>query len=329
MDRDDLRFESGGARCAAWHYRPEGRGPHPCVVMAGGFGAVRRMRLDAYAERFCAAGLAALLFDYRHTGDSEGQPRQLIDIRRQLEDWAAAVAFARALDGVDAGRVALWGSSFSGGHVIVTAARDRSIAAVVAQVPFVDGRQTLKVVGLRTLLRGLAPIVRDELRGRRGRPPFYKPIIGPPGSLAAIATPDAEEGLRAMLPEGTTWRNLHAPRIGLRIGRYRPLKLARRVDCPLLVCVADRDLVTPPGKAVEVTAAAARGELRRYPIGHFEIYVGEWFERAAADQTEFLTRHLLGEAGAAAGGARAGAGEAAEDAAGGGPAESSPPLPHP
>src|ERR1700737_4146534 len=87
----------------------------------------------------CAAGLAALVFDYRHFGASEGEPRQLLDIKLQLADWTAAIAFARTLEGIDEERIALWGTSFSGGHDIELAAHDGRVAAVVAQVPFVDG----------------------------------------------------------------------------------------------------------------------------------------------------------------------------------------------
>ena len=82
--------------------------------MAHGFSGVRDQRLDAYAERFAAAGLACLVFDYRHFGDSGGQPRQLLDIGRQLDDWRAAIAFARSLEEVDGDRIGLWGTSFSG-----------------------------------------------------------------------------------------------------------------------------------------------------------------------------------------------------------------------
>ena len=94
-EREDVQFVSGDDRISAWLYRPASGGPAPVLVMAHGLGAVRTMRLDAYAERFSAAGYACLVFDYRNFGDSEGQPRQLLDIGMQLADWAAAVAYAR------------------------------------------------------------------------------------------------------------------------------------------------------------------------------------------------------------------------------------------
>ena len=124
-EREDLTFPSGEDTCAAWLYRPgAAAGPVPCVVMAHGFTATRGDRLPAYAERFAAGGLAVLLFDYRHFGDSSGTPRQLLDIGRQQADYRAAVAFARTLEGIDAQRIGLFGTSFSGGHVVAVAAQD-------------------------------------------------------------------------------------------------------------------------------------------------------------------------------------------------------------
>src|SRR5688572_4882796 len=117
--RYDLTFESRGTRCAAWLYRPDVEAPVPCVVLAHGFDGVREQRLDAYAECFAEAGLAALVFDYRGFGSSDGNPRQLFHNKGQLADWRAAIACARALeDAVDPTRIALWGTSTSAGHVV-------------------------------------------------------------------------------------------------------------------------------------------------------------------------------------------------------------------
>jgi len=92
--REDITFNSFGTECAAWLYRPEAESPTPCVVMAHGFSGVREARLDAYAERFCKAGMAVLLFDYRHFGASAGEPRQLMSVQKQLQDWETAVSVA-------------------------------------------------------------------------------------------------------------------------------------------------------------------------------------------------------------------------------------------
>jgi len=122
MKRTDTYFISSGARCAAWFWEPEGAGPCPAVLLCHGFGAIKEARLDAYGDRFAQAGFAVLAIDYRHFGGSEGEPRHFGSVRRQLEDIAAALAHLRAQPQVDPNRVALWGTSFGGGHVLVTAA---------------------------------------------------------------------------------------------------------------------------------------------------------------------------------------------------------------
>jgi pimeloyl-ACP methyl ester carboxylesterase len=291
MRRHEITFSVDGSACAAWHYRPA-TASHPLVVMGHGFGAVRRARLDAYAERFAAAGLGVLAFDYRHFGDSEGEPRQLLDIGRQLDDWRAAISHARTLPGADPARLAIWGSSYGGGHVLSMAAEDRQIAAAVAQVPFVDGIATTAAIGPLAGARLTFAAIRDALRGLRGRRPHRVPLVGRPGELAAMTTPDAEAGYRAMFPDDLDWDDDVAARIFLRVPLYRPGRRSGRIRCPLLVGVADEDTLTPPGPAVRAAERAPKGELRRYPVGHFDVYDGPWFERVVEDQVEFLTRHL-------------------------------------
>lgn len=302
MDRADITFDSRGQHCAAWLYRPEGLdGDTPCVVLAHGYTGVREQRLDAFAERFCEAGLAALVFDHRHFGASEGEPRQLLDIKRQLADWDAAIAHARALDGIDPERIVLWGTSFSGGHVLTTAARDHRLAAAIVQVPFTDGLINLIKLGKLHALRLTREGLRDQLGALRGRPPHMIASVGPPGSLSVMNSPDAEPGFMATNPPGYEWPNEAAARITLWVSGYRPGRRAKDIRCPILFCVGDRDVTTPPEPAIKAAMAAPRGELRRYPVAHFAGYVGEWFERFTADQVDFLRRHRLTRDAAAAG----------------------------
>jgi len=305
MEKTEVRIASAGTKLAAWLYRPEGSGPHPCVVLGHGFGAIREMRLDAYAERFARAGLAAVAFDYRHLGASGGEPRQLFDLGRQLEDWRAAVGYARSLDGVDPERIALWGTSFGSGYVLQVAATDARIAAAVAQCPMIDMLRFTRNFTPAQLARLMVAAVRDELRGLRGAAPYYIGIVGRPGSLSIMNTEGAEEGLYAMVPPGVRWTNEATPRVALRVGFHRPVKLARRIRCPVLFVICDEDELADPAIALEAAAAAAASEVRHYPVGHFGIYLGEAFERAVADQVEFLTRHLLDQDPAASIGAGA------------------------
>jgi uncharacterized protein len=294
VKRADVEFASEQGTCAAWLYVPDGDGPFPAVVLAHGWTGVREQRLDAYAVRFADVGLAALVFDYRHFGASSGEPRQLLDIKRQLADWAAAVTFVRSRAEIDSARIALWGTSFSGGHVIETAARDPQIAAVVAQAPFADGLRNLPSLGLRLALRLIAAGLRDQIGAVLGRPPHMLPSVGPPGSLAVMTTPDAEPGFRAIDPPGSSWRNEAAARVALRVSTYRPGRHSDRIAAPILVAIAEDDAITPPAFARAAAARARNSEVRTYSGGHFDVYVEAGFEHVVADQVDFLSRHLLG-----------------------------------
>jgi len=292
MSRRDITFTSGGMRCAAWLYLPEGVAePAPCVVMAHGFGGTRSDAVPDFAERFVDAGLAALVFDYRHFGDSEGEPRQLLDIELQLEDWTAAIACARTRPEVDPTRIALWGSSFSGGHVVEAGARDGHVQAVVSQGPFADGLKQIASFSLSLNLKITAHALRDQIGALLGRPPHYVPVVGPPGSDAMLQSPETEAGYLAIVPEGSRWRNEVTPRVMLRVPLYRPFLRGPDLPCPWLVCIADRDDLTPPQIATKL-AEAGGAEVRHYDLGHFEIYVGAGFEQVAGDETAFLVRQL-------------------------------------
>ena len=293
MDRIDITFDSSGTCCAAWLYQPNGKGPHPCVILGHGFGAIRQMRLDAYAERFAQAGLAAFVFDYRHFGASGGEPRQLLDIKQQLADWAAAISYVRTLDSIDVGRIALWGASLAGGHVVEIAAQNRRIAAVVAVVPFLDGFAVLRASDIRQDLPLAIVAMRDELQELLKKPPCYVKLVGAPNTCAVITSSRALEGVRAMIPENVDVPNCVAARVLLHLGCYRPIERVSQVECPLLVCACDRDLVALPEPATKAARIAPQGELLFYHGSHFDIFVGELFEQAVAAQSNFLARCLL------------------------------------
>jgi dienelactone hydrolase len=292
MQREDVWFNSGSDRISGWLYRPDGDDDTPLLVMAHGLGAVRTMRLDAYAERFAAAGYACLVFDYRNFGDSEGAPRQLLDIRMQLQDWAVASAFAHTLPGVDPRRIGLWGTSFSGGHVIATAARVPGIAAVVSQCPFTDGVASLRAINPLVSARLTALAARDMVNARVGGKPVMVKTAGHPGEVALMTAPDAYPGYLALVPDGVQMRNEVAARIGVKILPYRPGRLASKVPCPILFCICENDTVAPSGPTRRYAATAPRGEIKLYPEGHFDIYVGDAFERVIADQIDFLEKNL-------------------------------------
>jgi dienelactone hydrolase len=290
--REDVWFNSGHDRISGWLYRPDRSGAAPLLVMAHGLGAVRTMRLDAYAGRFSAAGYACLVFDYRNFGDSEGLPRQLLDVGMQLQDWTAAVAYARTLPGIDDSRIGLWGTSFGGGHVIATAAQLPGIAAVVAQCPFTDGIASSRTLSPIVTARIAALAIRDLVAARLGKDPVMVATAGEPGSVALMNAPDAYAGYLRLMPDGAQPPNEVAARIGVKILAYRPGRLAAKIPCPILFCVCETDSVAPAGPTLRYAANAPKAEVKVYPEGHFAIYVDDAFERVVADQITFLDKHL-------------------------------------
>jgi len=290
--REDFDFQSNGAKCAAWFYRSKSVSRSPCIVIGHGFSGVREQRLDAYAECFAQAGIAVLLFDYRHFGASAGEPRQLLSIHRQLQDWEAAIDVARSLPEVDPTRIALFGSSFSGGHVQTIAARDSGIAAVVAQVPFCDGLRNLPAFGLNYVVRLTIAGLRDVATAVFGLEPYRIPAVGAPGTLAVLTTPDAVPGFANMNPPGSTWRNEVCARIALTVGSYRPGFSAAKILCPILYTIGEKDLLTPARFAHDAARRAPRAEVKSYACGHFDVYVPPLWEKVVADQIEFLLRQL-------------------------------------
>ncbi len=289
----DSEFISEGARCAGRLYLPPGKGPHPAVLMAHGFAAQCDFGLPAFAEQFVARGMAAYMFDYSHFGASEGEPRHLLNPALQIRNWRAAVEHLRRLPGIKSNRIALWGTSFSGGHVLAVAAKTPGLAAVVAQVPFVDGLAVTMNSGLKFALEGTLHGVRDLLRAVTFRQPYYVPVVADPDTFAVMNTPESAPGYLAFVPEGSTWENRCPARIILRIPFYRPGNLAPKIRCPVMIIAAEKDSLIPL-KAVQKTARKIREiEYIALPVGHFALYAGETFEQVAALQGEFLQRHLV------------------------------------
>jgi len=296
QSRTDVRFFVNGTALSAWLYLPDKiPPPFPCIIMGHGLGGTRDAGLEPYAIRFQNAGFAVLVFDYRYFGESEGTPRQLIWIPSQLEDWSAAIAYARGLQEIDPARIALWGTSLSGGHVIVTAAHDPAIACVTAQCPGMDGRafalESFKRMGIGNSLRQIMHGQRDLVRSWLGLSPHKIPIVGKPGSIALMNTADAFDSFPALIPE--SYVNETCARILIRGDKYRPITYARHVRCPVLLQICDHDTLVSVS-SIEETAhiLGDHAEVKHYPLGHFDIYTGDGFEQGVRDQVSFFQKHL-------------------------------------
>lgn len=297
-NREKVTFDSDGIALAAWYYPGTNSA---CVIMAGGFGVTKEPGTDLFAARFQAAGFHVLAFDFRRLGESGGRPRQVVRIRQELDDYQAAIAYAATLPRVDPARLAVWGFSLSGGHVLRIAARNPQLGAAIAQTPNADclaivrnaSRHQKPLAMLRLTGRALLDVV-----GRRvGLPPRLAPLNGRPGTVAFLTTPDAQQTERA-LNHGNRypdWQQDAAAGFALRLGFYQPGRDASRIHVPLLVVVCDQDQSALPGPAIAAAVRAPRGELIRFPGGHYQPFL-DGHDRAAEAQISFLQKHLVPEA---------------------------------
>ncbi|BBY82572.1 alpha/beta fold hydrolase [Mycolicibacterium pulveris] len=285
-------FRSRGVRCAAWLTLPESAGPHPGVVLVHGLGATHDMMLAQYEQHFAKAGIATLAFDYRNTGESEGEPRQHISLKHQRHDVAAALVRLKRCLHVDAARVGLWGTSLGGMNVVRVAAGRDDVAAAVVQCPIVHGPSAARRLGLAASLRLTPAIIEDVLRAvtRRGR--RHVPIVAPPASLAMVSVAGAQAGWNSTVPPGGRFDNRIVALDAVAMVASSALRHARNVSAPLLVCVCDRETLMDPRYAVLVAQRAPRGQARHFDSDHFAIYHPPLVGRVLAVQTAFLQEHL-------------------------------------
>ncbi|WP_151781961.1 alpha/beta hydrolase [Acinetobacter nosocomialis] len=297
---ENIKFTSKGVTCSAWyipastdkHMNSKGR---PCIVMANGFGGTKDTGLLSFAEPLNKAGFDTFIFDYRGFGESGGYPRQNVSYKAQREDYQAAIRTVRNLPYVDRNRIVLWGTSYSGGHVITVAAQDQKVSAVISMNPATDGLAALFQVfqygGFKQLTTAIAHGLKDQFRAIMLQDPHTIPIVGQPGTAAMISTPGAEENYKSMA--GPTWRNEVCARAALEVTRNRPISFAKSIKCPALVQVGVNDQIAPPD-AARKTANLMKGptELIEYPIDHFDFYSNPWQEKLLNDQINFLDKPL-------------------------------------
>ena len=298
--RTDVEFRTeDGVMLRGWHYRPDGgRGPWPTIVMAHGYSAVKEMYLDRFAEAFAAAGLAAIVFDNRNFGASDGEPRQEIDPWQQINDYRDAISYAETLAETRADRIGVWGSSYSGAHVIVLGAIDRRIRCVASQVPLISGHRNARRLIRADIVAGVEAACAEDRRGRyAGKPPGMIPVVSEdPAGPAALPTPDSwrwfTETGRSRAP---SWKNEVTLRSVELFLAYEPGAYTGYVSpTPLLMVVALGDHLTVADEALAAYGQALEPKkLVMLKGGHFDAYVADFADASAAARDWFV-EHLSG-----------------------------------
>ena len=296
--RRDVEFGSEGTLCRGWFYLPDGaaRGERfPTIVMAHGFSAVKEMRLDRFAAAFADAGLASLVFDYRGLGASDGAPRQDLDPHAQVVDYRNAISWARQLADVDPARIGIWGTSYSGAHVLLVAALDRRVKAVVSQVPLIDGWDSLGCLAGddgRTAM--VTQLIQERERLYAGAEPTLIPVVDNSGGPAALATPDAWEWFQMLANVAPGWRNAVTLRSIERLLEYEPGRLVDRIaPTPLLIVAAERDFLPLDFVRRAFERAGEPKRLVLIPAGHFAPYEPPHFATASSEAVAWFREHLI------------------------------------
>ena len=297
MTRRDVEFDAEGTTLRGWFYPAEGSaGTAPVVVMAHGLSAVKEMYLDDYAAAFSAAGLGVLVFDNRNFGASDGEPRQEIDPVQQVRDYRHAITYAIGLPEVDRARIGIWGSSYSGGHVLVVGAIDSRVRAVVSQVPLVSGYENIRSLVRSDLIGGFEDMFDADREARfRGEEPVRVPAVNEdPLGPAAMPTPDSyrwfteTHELRA-----PSWRNEITLRSVEMLREYEPDSYVHRIaPTPLLVLVAENDVLTPTELTLATYQKAREPKkLVILPGGHFDAYT-KGFDASMVPARDWFLEHL-------------------------------------
>ncbi|MFT4086528.1 MAG: alpha/beta hydrolase [Gordonia sp. (in: high G+C Gram-positive bacteria)] len=293
--RKDVEFQTrDGLTLRGWLYTPDdASGESPCIIVAHGFTATKYMSLDKYGEAFSKAGFAALVYDHRNFGDSDGEPRGEVSPHDQRSDYRDAISFAETLPEVDAERIGIWGTSYSAGLVVEVGAIDRRAKAVVAQAPLASGYWNVRRLGPEggwpDMLNMLAENRRAEFAGAEpGRIPVVSDDPLTPHAIAGINSwnyftsyPDAK------------WENSTTLRSVDYFLEYDPGPFFARVSpTPLLMIVATEDMTTPTDLSLECYESALEPkELVLIKGHHYGSYVDE-FAQSSQVAIDFYKKWL-------------------------------------
>ncbi|MEN9728166.1 MAG: hypothetical protein RL434_2532 [Pseudomonadota bacterium] len=293
--RRNIEFSADGVTLRGWFYKPaKAKGPFPTVVMAHGFSGVKEMSLDKFAEVFCDAGLAVLVYDNRCLGASDGKPRGEIDPTWQRRDYRSAITYAQSLRDVDSNRIGIWGTSYTGGTVCMVAALDRRVKAVVSQVPFMVGhkniQQFLPIDGWKPFMQML-----DEDRARRVKGEKSKVMkicsLDPsePHVFPGSATYNFIHHYVNQDPK-STWKNQVTLRSIEYMLEYDVSPFMERISpTPLLMILSEYDTTTPTDIALECYAKVpGPKQLKIIKSDHYAAYIEKFAETSSAARDFFL-----------------------------------------
>ncbi|MGH8678195.1 MAG: alpha/beta hydrolase [Burkholderiales bacterium] len=298
--RQDVTFASVGKKLVGWLYVPNGMKQgekRPTIVMAHGWSAVKEMYLDDFAAKFANGGLVVVVFDYRNFGGSEGEPRGHIDPHMQHEDYKNAITWTTLQPMVDGNRIGIWGSSYSGGHVLHLAAFDRRVKCAVAQVPLVNAMDNFRRLVRADHFPGTqAWLAADRMEEYTKGKINYLPVVAEQGKPSALPTQDSYDWfIKAGATRAPSWKNEQTVRSLELALEYSPAANIHLISpTPLMIVVAENDILTPTDLAIEAFGRAREPkQLVIIPGGHFDAYTGAGFQHASTPALNWFKQHLM------------------------------------
>ena len=299
---ESVAFMSEGLALRGDLYLPDGPGPHPVVVMAGGWCYVKELVQPDYARVFAEAGLAALVFDYRYMGESAGEPRQHIDPWQQVEDYKNAISYVETRSELDSDRIGVWGISYSGGHVLIVGATDPRVKCIVSNIPVIDGYTTMRIVHGSLRFRELNALILDDRRSRFSTGKYgYLPMSSetPAAELTTWPFPEVTSAfvkLKETEAPNHEHRNTIASVENL-MGYDASLYAPRILNIPTLMTVAERDDITMWDDEIRVFNSIGTAKKRLFVFdetSHMTLYSNKSRLQIAAEQgCSWLVEHLV------------------------------------
>ena len=260
----------------------------PAVVLCHGFSGIREILLPPYAELFAQNGFAALVFDYRGFGDSEGERGRLVPAE-QVVDIRNAITFMETLPQVDPMRIGLWGTSFGGANAIFTAAIDKRVKCISVQITFASGERMV-AGGMNDEAREklLSTLQKAWQRAVTKNKPMYlnmDQILTDPDSKEFYQkTVEIHPKLKNRLPLMTIKESLEC----------RPEDHIADLGIPVMIIGATGDIVCPVQES-KILYEKAREPKELFIIDgarHYDVYEGEYFKLSAGKALEWYNKYL-------------------------------------
>ncbi len=286
--RQNIAFLSHGQNISGHLYFPENfKATLPVVILCHTFCGIKDWLLPAYATFFARHGYAALTFDYRGFGQSQGESGRFIP-ERQVEDILAAIDYITDLDSIDADRIALWGSFFGGVNAIVATACDKRVKCLIAQLAFANGSQLLthnltendKLRFYQTLTK------MQETKDATGR----EMMVPVSKVLTDCASADFYKEHREQFPAlGIKIPYLTTASILL----LKPEQYIKDITAPILLVGAEHDTVNPEGAITQLYDLVQEPKKLYIETGaaHYEMYSGNCFAHCAKQQQAWLDQY--------------------------------------